>query len=79
MGSAVDPQEVPMGSIPKLMVVAGALVLCGGCATNSEMKHQPSSYRSTLDSEVMKAVELQAVTNGAQVYWINPPRKARKP
>ena len=67
-----------MSSITKLMVVAGALVLCGGCATNGAMKNQPSSYRSTLDSDVMKAVELQAVTNGAQVYWVNPPRKAKR-
>ncbi len=67
-----------MRRIPSLMLAATLLVLASGCASSGAMKHQPSSYRSTLDSDVMKVVEVQALVNGAQVYWVNPPRKAKR-
>lgn len=60
-----------------LSAVALLLALCGGCASQGGMKDQPSTYRAGLDSEVMAAVENQAGSSGTQVYWINPPRKAK--
>ena len=68
-----------MRRIPSLMLAATLLVLASGCASSGGMKNQPSSYRSTLDSETMQSIELQAQLNGASVYWINPPRKAKAP
>lgn len=67
-----------MGRIPTLALLAAALALSAGCATRGGMQHQPSSYRATLDGELIAVVESQARTSGAQVYWIHPPRKAKR-
>lgn len=68
-----------MGRIPLSLVAASMLALCGGCASSGGMQHQPSSYRATLDTELIAAVESQARIGGAQVYWVHPPRKAKQP
>ena len=68
-----------MGRIPQLLLIASLLALCAGCATRGGMKYQPSSYRATLDTELIAAVESQANAAGARVTWIHPPRKAKQP
>jgi hypothetical protein len=67
-----------MGRIPKSLASAALFALCAGCATSGGMQHQPSSYRATLDTELIAVVESQARSGGAQVYWIHPPRKAKR-
>jgi len=64
---------------PLLIASAAVLALCGGCATEGGMKAQPSAYLSSLDTEVIAAVENSAINNGVHVVWIHPPRKAKQP
>lgn len=63
-----------------LTIAALALTaLCSGCAsTGGGMQARPSSYRSTLDTEFIAAVESQANASGARVTWVHPPRKAKQ-
>lgn len=62
-----------------LIGVAAVAVLCGGCASQGAMKVQPSSYRATLDTDVIAAVESAANVSGVRVVWVNPPRRAKTP
>ena len=68
-----------MRSITTLVATAALLALCGGCATKGGgmYKNQPSSYRATLDTEMIAAVESQAGLSGTRVTWVHPPRKAK--
>lgn len=62
-----------------LMTIAGAAALLAlpACSSMPD-KHAPSTYKATLDSEVMAVVESNATRSGTEVYWINPPRKSKK-
>ena len=62
-----------------LFPLALGVMLAGlpGCGTLPTEKNVPSSYRQTLDTEVMAAVESKAQASGTEVYWINPPRKRK--
>jgi len=59
-------------------VLGVALLLALPACSSMPDKRAPSTYKSTLDSEVMAAVESGAMREGTQVYWINPPRKSKK-
>ena len=61
-----------------LLVGAIALLALPACSSLPTERNAPSSYRETLDSEVMAAVESTATRSGTEVYWINPPRKPKK-
>lgn len=63
---------------PLVALGAVALLVLSGCSSLPEARDAPSSYRESLDSEVMAVVESAAVRSGTEVYWVNPPRKSRK-
>jgi hypothetical protein len=61
-----------------LLVGATALLALPACSSLPAERDVPSTYRETLDTEVMAVVETTATRSGTEVYWINPPRKAKK-
>lgn len=63
---------------PASFLAAGALLALSGCSSLPAERDAPSSYRSSLDSEVIAVVESKAALSGTEVYWINPPRKSKK-
>jgi hypothetical protein len=68
-----------MYRISSILAAAFLLALCSGCATKgSGMGYKPNSYRATLDTEMIAAVESQANLSGTRVTWVHPPRKAKK-
>jgi hypothetical protein len=67
-----------MRTLTILLAVAGLAAL-GGCSTLAQDRGEPGGYRAQLDDEVIAYVEQKAVLNGAQVYWVNPPRKPKQP
>ena len=73
------PQEVTMYRITSILAAASLLALCSGCATQGGMDqgYKPNSYRATLDTEMIAAVESQANLAGTRVTWVHPPRKAK--
>ena len=60
-----------------VLVGAAALLALPACSSMPE-RNAPSTYKASLDSEVMAAVESGATRSGAEVYWINPPKKPKK-
>ena len=67
-----------MRRIPSSLAAALLLALASGCAAKGGMQYQPSSYRATLDTELIAAVESAANASGARVTWVHPPRKAKR-
>ena len=61
-----------------LLASTVALLALPACSSLPTERNAPSSYRETLDSEVMAVVESTASRSGTEVYWINPPRKPKK-
>jgi len=59
-------------------LAAIALLALPACSTLPTERNAPSSYRESLDTEVMAVVETTAARSGTEVYWINPPRKSKK-
>lgn len=55
-----------------------ALVLLSACGTLPAERDEPSSYRRSLDTEMIAVVESTATRTGTEVYWVNPPRKPKK-
>lgn len=62
----------------KILVGAAALFALPACSSLPTERNAPSTYRETLDTEVMAVVETTATRSGTEVYWINPPRKPKK-
>jgi hypothetical protein len=68
-----------MRIVKKSLIAAAALALAlPACSSLPAERTEPSTYRSTLDAEVIQLVETKAAMEGTQVYWINPPRKSKK-
>jgi len=61
-----------------LIAASTALLGLAGCGTLPTERDAPSSYRESLDTQLMAVVESSANRNGAEVYWINPPRKKKE-
>lgn len=60
-----------------LLAASAALLSLAGCGTLPTERNAPSSYRESLETDVMALVENSAARSGTQVYWINPPRRKK--
>lgn len=58
------------------LVLCALAALLGGCASsgNSGLSG-PTLTRAELDTAYMAKVQAQATRTGAQVRWVNPPRR----
>jgi hypothetical protein len=63
-----------------LVIISGAAALLAltGCGSLPTARDAPSSYRQTLNTELIAVVESTATRTGTEVYWVNPPRKQKK-
>jgi len=59
-----------------ILVSMASVTGLAGCSTLPKAGPPPqSNYRAQFDEEIIAYVERRAVLSGAQVHWVNPPRK----